>query len=250
MNLIKHNIIRDFLVYTISSFSRLNKAGHLKHYFKELKYFKKWYKYRNSAEGTLFYKIPWLVFGSIDFLNEWLIKEMNVFEYGSGGSTLYFSGKVENVISVEHDSEWYSITKNAINEDNLGNVNYKLIKPQAYDKYEKDNYLITDECISSRGEFAEMNFKEYVNEIKKYKDKFFDLVIIDGRARQSCIAVATGKIKKGGILLLDNAEREFYLTSNKEMLDAQKWERKDFVGHFPFSPASILNKTSVFKKLY
>lgn len=245
-----HNIIRDYVVYAISSYTKLKKGGHLKNYFKELRYFKTWYKYRNSAEGTLFYKIPWLVFGSIDFLNDWLTKNMKVFEYGSGGSTLYFSNHVDSVYSVEHDPEWFTITRKAIAENSLQNVNYKLIEPQAYANYNKDNYLIIKECISSRAEFVGRDFKEYVNEIENFKDSFFDLVIVDGRARQSCIAKAIQKIRKGGLLLLDNAEREFYLTPNKEMLDVTKWERKDFVGHFPFAPASILNKTSIFKKLY
>lgn len=212
--------------------------------------FKQWHKYRNSENGTLYFKIPWLVFGSIEFLKNWLTQDMHVFEYGSGGSTLFCAEHAKSIFSVDHDPEWYSITKDAIEKANFNNVDYNLIKPQLYNNYQSDNYLKLEECISVRGEFSGMNFKEYVHAIDHFDDAFFDLVIVDGRARLSCIGKAMRKIKKDGFLLLDNAEREYYLQPNEEILDKTKWERKDFLGHFPFAPASVINKTSLFKKLY
>jgi hypothetical protein len=57
-----------------------------------------------DAEGK---PLPWFTYPSILFLNERLTKTMNLFEYGTGNSTLYFASRVQQVISVEHDQRWY-----------------------------------------------------------------------------------------------------------------------------------------------
>src|SRR2546430_9982143 len=49
---------------------------------------------------------PWMTFAAIRFLDRLLTKEMRVFEYGSGGSSLFFSRRVREVVSVEHDGAW------------------------------------------------------------------------------------------------------------------------------------------------
>ncbi len=247
---VKHTMIRDYFVYSVASLKYLARRRKLSGYFRELSRFSSWYKFRNSREGTLYYKIPWLVFDSIDFLQNWLKPTMLVVEYGSGGSTLFFAQHVNKVSSLEHDREWFSITKAAIESDRLNNVDYKLIEPAADKSYEYKSYLNPTDCLSARTEFKGKNFSSYVKAINEFKDKAIDLVVVDGRARQSCIAYSIPKIKKGGILLLDNADRDYYLLSNPEMNDKNKWDRKDFLGHFPFAPASILNMTSVFIKLY
>lgn len=95
----KHNLIRDYLVYSIASIMYLNKTKNLSCLFDDLSHFKKWYKLRNSGQGTLEFQIPWMVFGCIDFLDDWLKPDMRVFEYGSGGSTLFFANRVSNVFN-------------------------------------------------------------------------------------------------------------------------------------------------------
>lgn len=244
----KHNIVRDYLVYSIASFRYFFKRPG--HFFKELFQFSRWYQFRNSTEGTLYYQTPWLVFSSIDFLDKWLKADMKVFEYGSGGSTLYFAKRVKEVISVEHDKEWYAITKAAIEEGKLTNIEYSLFEPEYDDEFESKDILATENCLSKRIEFKKKNFIKYVKSIDHFPRDYFDLVIVDGRARHSCIAYSISKIKKGGILLLDNAERNIYIKLNPQMEDKEKWHRINFEGHFPFAPASILNKTSAFIKQY
>ncbi|MEO9145213.1 MAG: hypothetical protein ABI237_06605 [Ginsengibacter sp.] len=246
----KHNIFRDFIVYSIASFTGLWKTNKITNYFKELSQFSRWYRFRNSEEGTLHFQIPWLVFGSIDFLDKWLKPSMTIFEYGSGGSTLYFAKRVSKIFSIEHDPEWFAITKQAINKAGITNVAYQLIQPEEDADYSKKNYLIKEDCLSVRKEFAGKNFTKYVKSINQLDNNSIDLVVVDGRARQSCIAFSIPKIKKDGILLLDNAERNYYLIPNPELNDHLKWKRLDYIGHFPFAPASILNRTSIFIKLY
>ncbi len=52
--------------------------------------------------------IPWFTYPAIEFLKERLTKEMTVFEYGSGSSTLFFAERVKEIISVETNKEWFN----------------------------------------------------------------------------------------------------------------------------------------------
>jgi hypothetical protein len=46
--------------------------------------------------------IPWMTYPFIDFISDRLSPDMEIFEYGSGNSTLYFASKVKWVYSIEH----------------------------------------------------------------------------------------------------------------------------------------------------
>ncbi|UXE63192.1 MAG: hypothetical protein KA717_11320 [Woronichinia naegeliana WA131] len=56
-------------------------------------------------------QLPWLVFAAIDFLEDLDLKGKKVFEYGSGGSTLFWLRKGANCVSLEHDRSWYEKMK-------------------------------------------------------------------------------------------------------------------------------------------
>jgi len=52
---------------------------------------------------------PWITFQAKEWLESFLTqnKDLIVFEYGSSGSTIFFSEKVKRVISVEHNRNWH-----------------------------------------------------------------------------------------------------------------------------------------------
>ncbi len=62
--------------------------------------------------------IPWFSYPFIDFLTPRLSKEITVFEFGSGNSTLFFAERVKKVISIEHNKDWYQIV-NKTKPDNV-----------------------------------------------------------------------------------------------------------------------------------
>lgn len=172
---------------------------------------------------------------------------MVVFEYGSGGSSLFLASRVKHLYSVEHDAAWFATVQKTIQEKDIKNLSYTLtrqepVSPILNDCGNPDLYL---SCMS---EYKGFSFEKYVKSIGQYPDQFFDLVIVDGRARPSCIQHAVGKIKRNGALLLDNANRSYYLQPFSELMDAGQWEKVVFEGHFPVSPASVLNTTMVFIK--
>jgi predicted O-methyltransferase YrrM len=55
---------------------------------------------------------------------------MRVFEYGSGGSTLFFGERAKVLVSVEHDREWYKVLKQHLEKRGLRNVEYLLAEPE------------------------------------------------------------------------------------------------------------------------
>ena len=51
-------------------------------------------------------QIPWWSYGAVDFIEQRLISNMVVLEFGSGASTAWFASRVAYVISVENNAVW------------------------------------------------------------------------------------------------------------------------------------------------
>lgn len=159
--------------------------------------------------------VPWIPYVARDFLDRILTPEMCVFEWGSGGSTVYFAERVAQVVTVEHEC------KEA--QPSLENVVALYIPPE-------DGELGTDR---SRPEhyyseaYPGKNFKRYALAIDDFEP--FDLVFVDGRARPSCLHHA--KVKPGGWLVLDNSDREYYL----KHVAFGGWEERCFFGCGPYN---------------
>lgn len=173
--------------------------------------------------------IPWITYGAMGWLEKYLNNQMCVFEFGSGGSTLYFASKVKHVVSIEHNEAWYHSVKTAL--VNRGeNVTYKFKPPQfsCLARYLPYHHL----AYVSRTFPEHINcfFRSYVRSIKKYPKENFDFVMVDGRARVSCMHLALSKIKPGGYLMLDNSERPIY---QAYMQTLNRFERLDFFGNGP-----------------
>lgn len=159
---------------------------------------------------------PWWAEGTFQFVKNRLDKNSIVFEWGSGSSTECIA-KTCNIISIENDAEWYKKLKSK----NIKNVDLRLITDSGPSNNNPDDpYGYT----SNSKYFNKLDFTKYVKEIDKFEK--FDLVIIDGRARTSCIAHAINHIEIGGMLLLDDYWREHYKNGMK--LIPQKWKSFEF----------------------
>lgn len=150
---------------------------------------------------------PWTSQASITFFKQALTKEMTGFEYGSGMSTKFFATKLKNLVSLEHDSAWYSRVKEDLQKSGISNISYHLVE-----KVAKKNE--NQETISLLGDTHVHTFTEeflsYSGFITRYPDEHFDFILVDGRARVDCILRSIPKLKPGGVLVLDNSERERY----------------------------------------
>lgn len=191
-------------------------------------------------------RIPWLTFPSLHFLKQKINSQMIAFEYGSGGSTLFWSEKIKQVISVEHDKEWYARMKSILETRSISNVQYFLIEPEPGNPLDKKDPYNPDDYASDDDAYINKSFENYVKKIDAFPPNYFDMVIVDGRARPSCIKHSLNKIKINGYLIIDNSERSYYLASFK--FDNSRWKKWDFPGPVPssysFSQTTILQKIS------
>src|SRR5690349_2472393 len=55
--------------------------------------------------------LPGFSYAAIDFLEEHLEAHMSICEYGSGGSTLFFSRRVRSVCSIENDPKRHELVR-------------------------------------------------------------------------------------------------------------------------------------------
>jgi predicted O-methyltransferase YrrM len=126
--------------------------------------------------------IPWLPDLSIEYLESIVRPEMTVFEWGAGGSTLFLAERVSNLVSIEHDPDWYH-----------------QVTAQLLDLLKKPFDIRLVQEISGA----------YVDVINTFSFQF-DLILVDGRARPACLTNAAQKVAKGGWIVLDNSGRPHY----------------------------------------
>lgn len=168
--------------------------------------------------------LPLMNYSAIDYLISKMPVISSVFEYGSGQSTIFWANHGKQVISIEHDPEFY---RSMIGKLSLiDTVDYRLIEPELVETG-FDNFPSSDALCHSAN-FKGYTFKKYVESINVYPNDHFDVVVVDGRARPSCLARSVSKIKPGGLLVLDNSNRKYYLQETSALLVA--WNKKTFFG--------------------
>lgn len=173
----------------------------------------RWRKSVSRGVDTVTLRLPWINYAAIDCLAERLRPGDRVFEYGCGGSTLFFLDLGLRVISVEHEEEWLSRVRELANTGDAATAWQGFLRqpragagvPSPRDLADIDGYR------SANRRFAEFSFEDYAGAIDTFPDAHFDLVLVDGRARPSCVKHSARKVRPGGLLLLDNTERSYYL---------------------------------------
>ncbi len=123
--------------------------------------------------------IPWNTYPFLKFIEPRLKNNFDVFEYGCGNSTIWYSERVNSIIAVENDQDWYKKIKIWLPEN--AQVIYRELK--------------------YGGEYC----REVVNQKKQ-----FDIIIIDGRDRENSVKNSIRKLKEDGIIIFDNSELELY----------------------------------------
>ncbi len=158
--------------------------------------------------------IPWVTYSFIDFISERLNHTQSIFEFGSGNSSYFYAKRAGSVVSVEHDRHWFErMSKNA--PKNLEVIFCAL---------EKDgDYARTPERTGKK----------------------FDIIIVDGRDRINCCKYAVGCLSAGGVIVLDDSEREEY-KAGLDFLKTKGFKQISFSGISP--GLSYLKATSVFYK--
>ena len=160
---------------------------------------------------------PWLTPDAIEAL-EALLKKTDVgLEYGSGRSTKFFAERLNHLTSVEHHEGWFEQVNQELKIEGFENVEYILKTPN--NQVPKVYFTSEAQHFTPENKYPieDNYFKDYIGIIDNYSDEHFDFVLIDGRARKSCALAVTSKIKSGGLLVLDNAERVRYKQIHKSL---------------------------------
>ena len=204
------------------------------HLGKLLQTFPRWRRSLDGQATPLADESPWMTFGAIQFLQTILRPEMRVFEYGSGGSTLFFSRRVQQVYSVEHDPLWHRRVAQTIQDQQRSNCQLALREPTPDPLTRGMDPSDPEIPISSDEQFPGHSFQAYAACIDAHPSQSFDVVSVDGRARPACLRHSLDKVKTGGFVLVDNAERTHYQRSY-QLLAGLRWQRQDFPGPGPYN---------------
>ena len=162
-------------------------------------------------------ELPWFSFGAIDYLMRYVNAHHQIFEFGSGGSTLFFSRRAARILSMESHPEWHSRVCERARRLKLNNLVCELHRLDG-------------------------------NRLERYRDSSFfdrvrsnqwDVVVIDcfcgftdgsyGQLRRHAFEISLPQIAPGGLLVLDDSWLFPELVKPRP-----GWEVHDFVGLGPF----------------
>jgi predicted O-methyltransferase YrrM len=174
--------------------------------------------------------LAWWTLEAVELVDKFLASRpaARVFEYGSGASTVWLSSRTSEVISIEHDAEWQTLV--SLHTDKLPGI--KLISVAAEQRSADSTY------VSGRKGWSDMDFETYVRQLES-AGGLFDLIIVDGRARSACLAMAIKRIKPDGIILFDNSDRPRYRRAIEDC-NLQRLETRGLAACLPTPDATLL----------
>ncbi len=179
-----------------------------KSYLKEQGWFKSFKK--NKSINALGKPVPWFTYCAVDFLKDRLPDRLAVFEYGCGFGTLWWAERSAKFFAVEHDEKWLA----AITRNSPPHVMIELrpLGPE-YSGY-----------IAETG-------------------TLFDVIIIDGKERNSAVNISMQYLTEEGIIIFDDSNMEIF-SEGVQTLKNAGFRQLPFRG---FSPIDFLPcETSVF----
>lgn len=154
-------------------------------------------KIPEAADGS---PLPWYTYPAIEYCNQINAEGCNIFEFGSGNSSLYWARKGAKVWCVEHDAEWHATMARK-------SAHLQALMLQE----EKDGYAA---AIGATGET-------------------FDIVIVDGMWRNESADAALPYLREGGLIILDNSD---WYHDTAEFLRSKGFFQVDFNGFGPCNP--------------
>jgi hypothetical protein len=161
-----NKIIRRILPAPI--FKSINNYTILSKQFGQYDSMKKW-----SCIDANNQPIPWYTYPAIEYIKQLDFTDKNVFEFGSGNSTIFWANRCKSIIAVEDDRIWYEKIK-------------LQLPPNVTYLFEGDQH-------------------NYINAIQSFQ-KSFDIIIVDGSHRHDCAIEAIKNLAPNGIVVLDNAD--------------------------------------------
>lgn len=145
--------------------------------------------------------VPWWTYRAIAEVQDWLSARpgpTTVLEYGSGASTVWLSRRAAQVHSIEHDAAFARDLGPTLAQH--ANIDVRVVPPVA-----RPHPVVP----SGKEGCAGLDFEAYVRAIDDVPGRF-DLVVIDGRAREACLEAALARVADDGLVVFDNSARRRY----------------------------------------
>ncbi|QCX27132.1 class I SAM-dependent methyltransferase [Nocardioides jishulii] len=142
--------------------------------------------------------LPWWTFEAVDLVEAHLAAtpRARILEWGSGASTVWLAARAATVVAVEHDPEWAASMRPRLPD----HAQVQTVPSVATG---------TPAVASRKPGFEGQDFTAYVAAIDD-EPGAFDLVVVDGRAREACLAAALPRLAPGGMVVFDNVDRRRY----------------------------------------
>jgi hypothetical protein len=169
-----------------------------------------------DAPALIALDVPWWTFDAADRVERFLAGRAGarVFEWGSGASSVWLASRAGTVVSIEHDAAWAQRIATFLPHD----VVLRIVPTTTASG--------AGVVLSRRRGEEGRDFRDYVEAIDREAGRF-DLIIIDGRAREACLDRAIARLTEGGMIVFDNVDRERYrraLDAHRTSLDIE-WTR-------------------------
>jgi predicted O-methyltransferase YrrM len=126
---------------------------------------------------------PWLTADAVRILDSLLQPTDVGMEFGSGRSTVWLARRCQHLVSVESDSAWFRRVSAMLEAEKIKNV----------ELHHRDEPL-------------------YAEVPSRVADESLDFALVDGIARDTCVRGVIPKLKKGGLLVIDNIN--WYVPNN------------------------------------
>lgn len=128
--------------------------------------------------------VPWITRDATAILDKRLLPTNVGLEFGSGRSTAWYAHRLKHLTSVEDHKGWYDTVKKQFDGEGLGNVDYYF-----------------------RSAAGEAKDSDYCKVMDDFNNSSLDFIVVDGKHRDILAVAAVNKLRKGGILLLDDSQR-------------------------------------------
>lgn len=229
-------------------FQSIQFATSVSRFFQHWSYYQRWKSSFAPDRNSVADELPWLNYPAVEFLQKEIKPGARVFEFGGGGSTIFFCKNEAEVTTVEDNTTWYTILMKHIESKGYKHWKGLFVPPVPVPNREIERSPSNpDDFMSATKAFANLSFENYAKAINEFPEVYFDVILVDGRARPSCIKQAIPHLKLNGLLVVDNTEREYYLSSFKEVIQTSfKVEMHQFA---PVAYTPDYTRTTILRKI-
>lgn len=216
------------------------------HFKKMWSFRSRWLQSFQAGKNSVVDEQAWITFEAIDRLNTLIKPDFQIFEFGGGGSTLFFCKRASHVVTVEDHAEWFSKLTQIVQTKNYQNWEGYFVEPEKIkDQLPRSPKNPADFASGAKG-LSQISYEKYARTIDSFPAEYFDLVLVDGRARPSCIMQALPHLKSKGFLVIDNTERTYYMEPFRQIFDLEFDTILNSRFPTPYSPD--FTKTTILRK--